>query len=61
MKVVVFGGGGFIGSHLTEYLINENYKVVVIDIDSQKIPEKCLSHENFSFMKIDIYIKLIVN
>ena len=30
-KVVVTGGAGFIGSHLTEALVSRNYDVVVID------------------------------
>ena len=31
MRVLVTGGAGFIGSHLTEKLIRENYKVLVVD------------------------------
>ena len=30
-KVLITGGAGFIGSNLTEYLINNNEKVVIID------------------------------
>ena len=31
MKIVVTGGSGFIGSHLTELLLSMNYEVTVID------------------------------
>ncbi|MBI4744405.1 MAG: SDR family oxidoreductase [Actinobacteria bacterium] len=31
MKVLVTGGAGFIGSHLCEYLLSQNYEVVCID------------------------------
>ncbi len=30
-KILITGGCGFIGSHLTEYLLNKNYNVVVFD------------------------------
>lgn len=35
-RCVVFGGGGFIGSHLTEALVNNNYKVAVFARGSNK-------------------------
>jgi UDP-glucose 4-epimerase len=31
MKAVVTGGAGFVGSHLTEYLISKGHEVVVLD------------------------------
>ncbi len=31
MNCVVFGGGGFIGSHLSEALLNQNNKVTVFE------------------------------
>ena len=31
MKILITGGAGFIGSHLADYLLEENNNVVVID------------------------------
>ena len=31
MHVLVTGGAGFIGSHLSEYLVSEGHKVTVVD------------------------------
>lgn len=46
-KCIVFGGGGFIGSHLCEELLNKNYEVTIFD----KI--------NFSKRNISSFIKEI--
>jgi UDP-glucose 4-epimerase len=34
MKALVTGGAGFIGSHIVDHLISENYEVIVIDNES---------------------------
>ena len=31
MKVIILGGAGFIGSHLTDFLLKKKYKITVID------------------------------
>jgi nucleoside-diphosphate-sugar epimerase len=51
-KVLVTGGTGFIGSHLVEALIKENYEVVVLDNLSQGRREWLPSQA--SFMEGDI-------
>ena len=54
-KIVLFGGGGFIGSHLTEILLEQNYYVKVVDIYSKKISIKCFENKKFEFRNLDIF------
>jgi UDP-apiose/xylose synthase len=51
--VALFGGAGFIGSHLTERLLEEGYHLTVIDIDAEKI-EFLLPHGRIDFRELDI-------
>jgi len=51
-KVLVTGGAGFIASHITERLIRENYRVVVID-DLSSGKRKNLS-SRVKFYRLDI-------
>lgn len=53
-RVLITGGAGFIGSHLSEYLINKNYSVTVIDdlSTSSNVNIKNLEGNNrFSFIQ----------
>jgi UDP-glucose 4-epimerase len=36
MKFLIIGGNGFIGSHLVDFLISNNHKVIVYDIAQEK-------------------------
>ena len=57
MRVLVTGGAGFIGSHLTERLFKEGHEVTVIDnlsTGSLKNIENYREHSGFEFVKGDI-------
>tara|TARA_Y100000590_G_scaffold455325_1_gene603755 strand:+ start:3162 stop:4112 length:951 start_codon:yes stop_codon:yes gene_type:complete len=68
MKILITGGCGFIGYHLTQSLLEDGYEVLVIDNinDYYNIELKysrleiLKSHVNFSFKKIDISDNLSV-
>ena len=56
-KIAVTGGSGFIGSHLVDELIKQNYEVLVIDnlINGRKENNSEISnHPNFTFHDADI-------
>ncbi|WP_158999123.1 NAD-dependent epimerase/dehydratase family protein [Pigmentibacter ruber] len=55
-KVVVFGGSGFLGSHVTEELISQGYKVKIFDLNCSKIFNK----GQVEFIKADILDKQAV-
>jgi nucleoside-diphosphate-sugar epimerase len=57
MKILITGGAGFIGSHLSEYLLEQGHEVTIIDnlITGQKTNiEKLLSNTNFKYIESDI-------
>lgn len=54
---VITGGAGFIGSHLCEYLIAKNHRVICIDnlfTGSKKNIQNLLDNPNFRFINHDI-------
>ena len=57
MRVLVTGGAGFIGSHLTERLLKDGHEVAAIDnlsTGSLKNIENYKEHSGFEFVKGDI-------
>jgi len=55
MKVLITGGAGFIGSHITEYYVKRNDSVIVIDnLHTGKIENLKKIRENISFVQGDI-------
>ena len=57
MKTLITGGAGFIGSHLSDILIDKGHKVVVIDnLSNGRISNltHLLSDNNFNFHELDI-------
>jgi UDP-glucose 4-epimerase len=55
MHFIVTGGSGFIGSHLTEYLISEGYCVTVVDnLTTGNLQNLPLQHPNLRFLEKNI-------
>ncbi|MDR0927743.1 MAG: SDR family oxidoreductase [Ignavibacteria bacterium] len=57
MKVLITGGAGFLGSHLCEKFLNNNYKVVCMDNFITGSPDNIahlFGNPNFSFMNYDV-------
>jgi nucleoside-diphosphate-sugar epimerase len=56
MKILILGANGFIGSHLSEFILaNRNWDVYAMDISSDKITA-CLDNPRFHFVEGDITI-----
>ncbi len=54
MKAIVTGAAGFLGSFLSEELLNNEYDVVGIDNFFRGKEEYLPEHKNFNFYKIDL-------
>jgi len=57
MNILITGGAGFIGSHLTKKLLKNNYQVIVVDnliTGCEKNIEEFKNNKNFTFIKADV-------
>lgn len=57
MKILITGGAGFIGSHLTELLLSEGHSVTIIDnlcTGSRENISKILKNDRLKFVNVDI-------
>lgn len=53
-QVIVTGGAGFIGSHVVDRLVNDGYKVIVIDDESAESNERFYHNPAAEYHKISI-------
>jgi len=67
VKVLITGGAGYLGSTLTQHLLDNGYRVDVLDnlmYEQTSLLHLC-SHENFRFMNVDVtdfkFLKSIVS
>ncbi len=56
MNFLVTGGAGFIGSHLTEQLLSEGHRVIVVDNLTTGRLENLPKHPRLTFLQKDILI-----
>ena len=53
MKILCFGAGGFIGSHLSRRLLSDGHSLIGLDTHTDKV-EEVLGHDRLTFLVKDI-------
>lgn len=57
MKVLICGGGGFIGRHLTRYLLDQGLEVVILDRNEARMSSHQLQWFQVDLLKPDLFEK----
>nr|WP_106779648.1 NAD-dependent epimerase/dehydratase family protein [Lysinibacillus timonensis] len=63
-KILITGGAGFIGSHLTDYLLEKGYEITVVDNlsnGSADYLQSAFKNPQFSYRQADVLDKEIMN
>ena len=63
MRVLVAGGAGFLGSHLSEYLLNNSHEVIAVDnfyTGQRENIKHLLDNKNFEVLRHDVTFPLFV-
>lgn len=64
MNILITGGAGFIGSHLAEYLLEQDHTVTVVDNFSTGSKDKIrpiLDHPRFSFFEMSVDSEVFID
>jgi nucleoside-diphosphate-sugar epimerase len=54
-NILLFGGSGFVGSDLSNYLLQENYKISIICRNKKNAIQNISNHKNLKIINIDIF------
>ena len=56
-NALITGGAGFIGSHLSDFLVNRGYNVIAVDdlsLGSENNIKHLLTNNNYEFHKLNV-------
>ena len=58
MKILITGGAGFVGSHLSEYLLKKHHKIIIITKKNTKNVEKIRKDVDIEKIDVTNFVKL---